>query len=232
MKKYTVYGEEFFPKFSFPIKGNFKKKHLVKIDLSVKNENLPSSKGDKSLESLHEFVFGTVKSVGAKGAYGGYSEKRNLYERSSVFSSEEEFRSIHLGIDFWFPVGTAVCAPLPARVHSFKNNNQSGDYGPTIILEHVLGNEKFFSLYGHLSLDSIKELKVGQMILRGEVFAYLGSPDENVDWPPHLHFQLIYDLEGKEGDYPGVCFESEKKKFLKNCPDPVDLFGGFNGIIN
>jgi murein DD-endopeptidase MepM/ murein hydrolase activator NlpD len=230
MKKYTVYGEEFYPKFSFPIKGEFKRKYLLKIDLSVKNKVLASVE-DKSLESLHQFIFENIKSAKAKGAYGGYLEKRNLYERSSVFSTNEESRSIHLGVDFWFPVGTAVCAPLPGRVHSFKDNNQSGDYGPTIILEHVLGNDTFYSLYGHLSRDSIKELQVGRMIIRGEVFAYLGSPEENVDWPPHLHFQLIYDLEGKKGDYPGVCFESEKKKLHKNCPDPIEFFGGFNDVI-
>lgn len=228
MKKYTVYGEEFYPKFSFPIKGKFKKKDLLKIDLSESNPDLPP---DKSLESLHNFVFGATEKANAKGAYGGYSEKRNLYERSSVFSSAANFRNIHLGIDFWFPAGTAICAPLPGRVHSFQDNDSQGDYGPTIILEHVLGNDKFHSLYGHLSRESIKDKKVGQMILRGEVFAYLGSPEENVNWPPHLHFQLINDLEGKAGDYPGVCFETEKKKYLKNCPNPVAVFGGFKGII-
>lgn len=231
MKKYTVYGEEFYPKFSFPIKGKFKKKDLLKIDLSVKN---PALSGDetKSLEGLHQYIFGSIEAAKVDGAYGGYSEKRNLYERSAVFSSDEEYRNIHLGVDFWFPQGTAVCAPLPGRVHSFKDNNHSGDYGPTIVLEHALGNERFYSLYGHLSRGSLSQIKINQMISRGEVFAYLGTPEENVDWPPHLHFQLIYDLDGKQGDYPGVCFESEKKKQLKNCPNPIELFGGFNGVID
>jgi murein DD-endopeptidase MepM/ murein hydrolase activator NlpD len=229
MKKYTVYGEEFYPKFSFPIKGKFKKKDLLKIDLSESNPDLPK---DKSLESLHEFVFGSIEAANAKGAYGGYAEKRNLYERSSVFSGEELFRNIHLGIDFWFPAGTAVCAPLPGKVHGFQDNDSMGDYGPTIILEHVLGNERFYSLYGHLSRESLKDLKVGQMILRGDVFAYLGTPDVNVNWPPHLHFQLIYDLKGKTGDYPGVCFETEKKEYLENCPNPTEVFGGFRGLID
>lgn len=231
MKKYTVYGEEFFPKFSFPIKGKFKKKHLLAIDLSTKNEALASPE-TRSVEGMHEYVFGLIQAANAKGGYGGYSEKRKLYERSSVFATDEKYRNIHLGIDFWFPVGTAVCAPLPGRVHSFKDNNQRGDYGPTVILEHVLGNDTFYTLYGHLSRESLKSLQVGQMVIRGEVFAYLGSPVENVDWPPHLHFQVIYDLEGNEGDYPGVCFQSEKKVFLKNCPNPIEIFGGFNGLID
>jgi peptidoglycan LD-endopeptidase LytH len=43
---------------------------------------------------------------------------------------------------------------------------------------------------------------------------------ENGNWPPHLHFQLIADMEGWKGDYPGVCKYSEREKWLGNCPDP------------
>jgi len=47
-----------------------------------------------------------------------------------------------------------------------------------------------------------------------------GGMDENGYWPPHLHFQLMFDMEGKHGDYPGACRYSEKDKYLKNIPDP------------
>jgi hypothetical protein len=70
------------------------------------------------------------------------------------------------------------------------------------------------------------------MIVRGEVFAYLGTAEENVNWPPHLHFQLIYDLQGRSGDYPGVCFREELSFQKKNCPDPITYFGGFQGLLN
>jgi hypothetical protein len=48
---------------------------------------------------------------------------------------------------------------------------------------------------------------------------------ENARWPPHLHFQIVIDMEipiaiGKKGDYPGVCKLSEKEKYLNNCLDP------------
>lgn len=231
MKKYVVYGEEFFPKVSFPIKGKFSRKDLIPVDLSVSNPELDEQE-TSTLEGLNDFIFGQIKESNARGGFGGYGEKRAIYKKSSVFTDSDDWRSIHLGIDFWFPTGTAVCAPIPGRVHSFKNNSAPGDYGPTIILEHVLGNDKIFSLYGHLSAHSLENIKVGQMILRGEIFAHLGSPEENVDWPPHLHFQLIRDLEGKEGDYPGVCFENEREKYLKNCPDPIVFFGGFSTLLN
>ncbi|RYZ44700.1 MAG: peptidase M23, partial [Chitinophagaceae bacterium] len=38
-------------------------------------------------------------------------------------------------------------------------------------------------------------------------------------WPPHLHFQIIKDMHGWKGDYPGVCRFSEKEAYLQNCPD-------------
>jgi hypothetical protein len=48
---------------------------------------------------------------------------------------------------------------------------------------------------------------------------------ENGQWPPHLHFQIVVDMEipiaiGRKGDYPGVCKLSEKEKYLNNCPNP------------
>jgi len=52
------------------------------------------------------------------------------------------------------------------------------------------------------------------------VIAHFGEPNENGHWPPHLHFQIILDMELKQGDYPGVCKYSERQKYLANCPDP------------
>jgi murein DD-endopeptidase MepM/ murein hydrolase activator NlpD len=78
----------------------------------------------------------------------------------------------------------------------------------------------FYTLYGHLSLNDIKNLQEGQRIEKGEVFAEFGLPMENGHWPPHLHFQIIIDLENYKGDYPGVCKYSEREKYLANCPDP------------
>ena len=72
-------------------------------------------------------------------------------------------------------------------------------------------------------LNSIKNVQEGETIKKGDVFAEFGIPVENGHWPPHLHFQIIYDMEGKKGDYPGVCRFSEKERYLENCPDPALL---------
>ena len=59
----------------------------------------------------------------------------------------------------------------------------------------------------------------------GQLIAHFGEPHENGHWPPHLHFQLIIDMEGNKGDYQGVCKFSERDKYLANCPDPGLILG-------
>ncbi|MNX43456.1 hypothetical protein D3C86_739100 [compost metagenome] len=111
-------------------------------------------------------------------------------------------------------------APLDGKVHSFKNNIGLGDYGPTIILEHEVENEKFYTLYGHLSLESIKDLNVGKQFKKGEQIATLGNAAVNGDYAPHVHFQIIQDIEDYWGDYPGVCNSNDLNFYIENCPDP------------
>jgi hypothetical protein len=122
-------------------------------------------------------------------------------------------------MDFWTTAGTPVFAPLAGEVHSFQINEGSGNYGPTIILYHP--TEKSYSLYGHLANDDLKNLKVGDVIAAGQLLCHLGNPSENGGWPPHLHFQLIRDMQGMEGDYPGVCSKRDIDFYANNCPDPA-----------
>jgi murein DD-endopeptidase MepM/ murein hydrolase activator NlpD len=146
-------------------------------------------------------------------------------DTSPLWGRSEEPRRLHLGIDIWGKPYTKVMAPLDAIVHSFAFNNAYGDYGATIILTHNLDGIVFHTLYGHLSLNSIKNIQEGDVIRKGDVFCEFGIPFENGQWPPHLHFQIICDLQGMKGDYPGVCRFSEREKYLANCPD-ADLILG------
>jgi len=64
------------------------------------------------------------------------------------------------------------------------------------------------------------DLEVGQQIAKGSLLAHFGNHEENGYWPPHLHFQVILDMENKQGDYPGVCSLKNKSHYANNCPDP------------
>lgn len=193
------------------------------VDLSIKNPELESMEISKA-DECQQYIATVLKRNGAQVAYGGYLEQRNLYGSSKRFKGEEP-RNIHLGMDFWCVAGTEVLSPLDGRVHSFANNSDYGNYGPTIILEHQYSGFSFYTLYGHLSLDSLTNLYVGKSFARGDVLCKLGTPEINVGYAPHLHFQLILDLQDYAGDYPGVCSRGDLEFYKTNCPDPNLLLG-------
>lgn len=192
----------------------------IRLDLSEHNRALDGfDPGDTAVFSA--FIQQQIARQGARYAAGGYAENRMLYQMSPVFrSADAEPRTLHLGIDLWLEAGTTIHAVLPGVVHSTQDNAAFGDYGPTLILEHQLEGERFFTLYGHLAQATLERTQPGQQIAAGELLGWLGSPSENVGWPPHLHFQVIRDLGGCRGDYPGVCRPSEAAQWLANCPDP------------
>jgi murein DD-endopeptidase MepM/ murein hydrolase activator NlpD len=165
-----------------------------------------------------EYINQQLATANALYGIGGYNEHRTIYSRSEVFGGEEP-RRLHLGIDIWGKAGTPVSVPIGGTVHSFAFNNQYGDYGATIILQHQLDTVTFYTLYGHLSYNDLNRMHKGRFISQGEILAHFGEPEENGQWPPHLHFQIISDLRLKEGDYPGVCKLSEAEKYLQNCPN-------------
>lgn len=192
----------------------------VRLDLSDRNPALGRfDPGDTPVFTA--FVQQEIERGGARYAAGGYGENRTLYEMSAVFkSADAEPRTLHLGIDLWLEAGAAIHAVLPGVVHSTQDNAAFGDYGPTLILQHDLDGERFFTLYGHLAQPTLARTQPGQRIECGELMGWLGTSSENVGWPPHLHFQVIRDLGGRHGDYPGVCRPSEAAEWLANCPDP------------
>jgi peptidoglycan LD-endopeptidase LytH len=156
----------------------------------------------------------------AKIGVGGYFEDRFIYRRSNHFDVLTESRNIHLGIDVWIDAGTKVFSPLGATVHSFQDNDNFGDYGPTIILEHELEGVKFYTLYGHLSKSSLEGLEKGKQIKKGDKIAEVGPYPENGHWPPHLHFQVMNSMEGRTGDFPGVAANSDREFYSQICPNP------------
>ena len=153
---------------------------------------------------------------------GGFMEDRVVYRRSEHFAGEEA-RRIHLGVDLWMAAGTPVYAPFEGAVHSFQDNADFGNYGPTIILEHTLADQPFYSLYGHLSRSSLESLVVGQAIPTNGQVGEIGPYPENGDWPPHLHFQAMTDLLGWFGDFPGVVAPSQQAAYAEICIDPKFL---------
>jgi len=171
-------------------------------------------------ENFSNWVSQKLHANNCRYGIGGYMEHRTIYARSEHFDTDDEPRRLHLGVDIWAGAGTSVYCPIAGNIHSFNDNDNHGDYGPTIILKHVLDGLTLYSLYGHLSRKDLDGLHAGDSIVKGQKLGAFGSAQENGHWPPHLHFQLMFDLEGWAGDYPGVGKFSEKARWLENIPDP------------
>lgn len=197
------------------------------LDLSVGSPELGHPARYETDEGLNACVQRTLEVHGAVLGIGRYGEVRSLYttDRYEVDGNQgPRWRTHHIGLDVFLPAGTPVCAPLPGTIHSFANNDHERDYGPTLILAHEL-QEGFtlYTLYGHLSLASMENWEIGRRFETGEVLGTLGAPCENGGWPPHLHLQLMLDLLGHSGDFPGVAFPEQADVMKSICPDPGQL---------
>ena len=102
-------------------------------------------------------------------------------------------RTIHVGLDIGGPAMTPLFAFEDGVIHSFADNDEDGSYGPTIITEHQLVIEgqrrSIWLLHGHLSRQSLIDLKAGTRINKGDQIASIGEEHENGGWPPHC---LLY----------------------------------------
>ena len=207
------------PSFHPVISEDFLSGKALRMDLGYRNGKSPVE-NIEVIEAMQAYISGVIGRSGCSFAAGGYLERRQLYSASEHFGRGDDARTIHLGLDLWLPAGTPIMAPLEGRVHSFRINRAYRDYGPTIILEHHLGDERFYTLYGHLAESSLHSLEEGKKINAGEIFASVGATHENGSWPPHLHLQVIHNIGDYSGDYPGVASNRELAFYSANCPDP------------
>ena len=199
------------------------------FDLGVGSLLLGANPRASDTPALTETIFGEMKKTGVPVGVGRYNEARPLYSSPAFGSGEnpvEERRTIHLGIDLFVEAETALHAPLDGVVHILANNAVPQDYGPLVVLRHETGEgDEFFTLYGHLTTQTLEGLKVGQRISRGQEFAHVGMTKENGGWTPHVHFQIIFDLLDLGADFPGVAYASQRTVWTSLSPDPNLLLG-------
>ena len=175
-------------------------------------------------------LFAEMDGKNAKIGIGRYDEARLVYASNAFRPAGRplaEGRTVHLGLDLFAAVGSPVRAPADGIVKFARDNDDRVDYGPTIILEHRTdvtapggGPLIFYTLYGHLGRSSLAGMEPGRPIARGERIGDVGPREENGNWPPHLHFQVILDLFDECGNYPGVCRASERAVWKSRVSRP------------
>jgi 4-aminobutyrate aminotransferase-like enzyme/Ser/Thr protein kinase RdoA (MazF antagonist) len=194
------------------------------FDLGVGSSFLGADPAAAEPSALSERIFADLKKARVSVGVGRYNEPRLFYIAplfGATGNPTDERRTIHLGVDLFVAPGSAVYAPIEGVVHALANNTAAQDYGPVVILRHGPGEgQEFFTLFGHLTRESLAKLRVGQSIARGERLARVGAIQENGGWPPHLHFQVIVDLLDRGTDFPGVCLATERGVWTHLSPDP------------
>ena len=199
------------------------------VDLSVAS---PLVNGDpKQNEEPHmsRRLREEMRAAGVSVAIGRYAEARVIYTAPFYGTGDSptaEHRTVHIGMDVFAQAGTAVYAPLAGEVIAFSNNKGPQDYEPVVILEHTTDSGAlFYTLYGHLSPDSLEGLVSGKPIAAGQQIGRIGSADDNGHWTPHLHFQIITDLLDLDCNFPGVVRASELNLWKLISPDPNLVIG-------
>ena len=196
----------------------------VVFDLSVGSALLGGDASENAEPALAPRIAAVLRENGARIGIGRYDEARLLNTAPSFASgpfADDERRTVHIGLDLYADADTPVHAPLAGIVHAFADNSAPQDYGPVVILRHATdGGVEFFTLYGHLSRESLSALFAGQAIARGERFAAIGAATVNGGWTPHLHLQIITDTLGLDTGFPGIVRASQRSVWRSLSPDP------------
>lgn len=208
---------------------NLRASSVTILDLSISSPLLSSDPIQNEESKLTPRILQAIHEADANIGVGRYDEARYFYTAPAFATGDnltDEYRTVHLGMDLFVPANTPIYAPLDGNIFAFADNARHQDYGPVIVLEHKSTERPtFYTLYGHLSRESLNGLTVGKAITKGERFATVGSSDVNGGWSPHLHFQIITDLLDLGCDFPGVACPSQRKVWLSLCPDPNLIVG-------
>lgn len=160
-------------------------------------ENLNASdSGSIDMEVLKAQIARSIESVGEIRDY--LSQKHDLYmatpmgspingghissfygRRIHPIKGEQEF---HSGIDMSTPPGTPVMATADGVV---SIAGMSAGNGNLVALEHGFGYETYYAHNRQIVV------KVGQIVKRGAVIAYVGSTGSSTG--PHVHYEIWKD---------------------------------------
>ena len=199
--------------------------HYEVLDLSQKSKFRADASSDFT-SNHHEYQIGKFDEV-----------REGLYTQS-IFHQESSPRCVHMGIDIGAPANTEVFSFDQGMIYAFGALKKRGDYGHSVVIEYVWRKrhplscgempieygQKYWALYGHLSATSLTLLSQHAPVDRGQCIGWLGAPEDNGGWPPHLHFQLSR-VKPQAHDLPGVVTRAERTQALNTYPDPREVLG-------
>ncbi len=213
----------------FIVDLNLRTAPLTVLDLSVGSSTFSSLLYADNTSNIADIVVHKLKTENSCAGIGRYDEVRWIYltrQSLATITPGKEERNIHLGMDIFLEPGTHILAPMAGRIHSLQTHATNHTPGPTIILEHQTKTKlKFFTMYGNMNKDSIRELELGSLVKKGDKIGTLGEFKIDGKKLSHLHFQIILDLLDHTGVFPNMAKSSQREVWLNLCPNPNLILG-------
>ncbi len=160
--------------------------------------------------------------------YGGWMENRTRL-LSDVKYLRKNKTFLHLGIDLSFDAGTCIFAigdgPI---VHIGTDSPLKGGWGGHVLQMIKFKGKPHLLIYCHLGF--IQEKDRLRTISKGDFIGLVGNKNENGGWGPHLHLQLVSDVDHvinwahfMDKEIDGYGKVKDIAYWAKRCPDPTSL---------
>ncbi len=110
---------------------------------------------------------------------------------SAAFGSSEylaQFGRVHNGTDFTPGAGAEVHAVASGTVRIATESG--GDYGVSVVIDHVIDGQNVSTRYGHMQYGSLLVTQ-GQTVEAGDVIGLVGST--GLSTGAHLHLEVLLD---------------------------------------
>ena len=110
---------------------------------------------------------------------------------SAAYGSQtylSKFSSPHRGVDLTPGTGAEVHVVADGTVRIATQ--AGGDYGVTVVVDHVIDGQLVSTRYAHMQYDSLR-VSPGETVEAGDVIGRVGSTGKATG--PHLHFEVLLD---------------------------------------
>lgn len=97
-----------------------------------------------------------------------------------------EFATPHNGVDLTPGEGAEIHAVAAGTVRIATESG--GDYGVTVLIDHIIDGQLVSTRYGHMQYGSL-QVKVGDKVTAGEVIGRVGQTGKATG--PHLHLEVL-----------------------------------------
>lgn len=165
--------------------------------------------------------------LGVDWFYGGWMEDRSIVWSDTYLRETGNF--LHLADDFNVPAGTMVfCVADGPIVHMGTDSPLKGGWGGHIVQKIQFHGKPHALIYCHLGFMQPRDTPCD--ISKGDFIGLVGNKSENGGWGPHLHLQLVADIDDvtdwahfMDKEIDGYGKVSDIEYWAKRCPDPTPL---------